>query len=125
MALFRFRTRNPNRDRRTDVSRFASLRQALDDIRAEIEREREGFQRRYDEVSMNAAFSLETIENEGENERISAKVEEFTQALKSFTQRIAFLERQITFLKGLDETVAGFADQNGLGQTETASESSA
>jgi len=125
MALFRFRTRNPSRDRQTDLSRFASIRQMLDDTRAEIERERDGFQRRYDEVSMNAAFSLEAIENEGENEKISAKVDDFTQSLKSFTQRIAFLERQIAFLKGIDETVADFVEENGLGQADALSDTSA
>ncbi|KXF76622.1 hypothetical protein ATN84_11240 [Paramesorhizobium deserti] len=125
MALFRFRTRNPNRDRQTDVSRFAGIRQALDDVRAEIERERDGFQRRYDEVAMNAAFSLENIENEGENEKISAKVDDYAQALKNFTQRIAFLEKQITFLKGVDETMAEFADENGLGRADAVSDASA
>ncbi|RCS25650.1 hypothetical protein DUT91_02400 [Phyllobacterium salinisoli] len=125
MALFRFRTRSPDRDLRTDISRFAGIRQAVDEVCAAIERERGGFQRRYDEVAMNAAFSLENMENEGETEKLSARIDDFTQTMESFTQRIAFLEKQLVFLKGVDETVADFADKNGIVAAEPVSDGSA
>ncbi|PRD42542.1 hypothetical protein C5748_15685 [Phyllobacterium phragmitis] len=118
MALFRFRTRSPDRDLQTDVSRFADIKQTLNEVCAEIERERDGFQRRYDEISMNAAFSLENMENEGETEKVSARIEDFTLALERFTQRIAFLEKQLAFLQGVDQSVTEFADKNGLWQAD-------
>ena len=37
MALFRFRTRDPQRDRETDLNRLHRLRQSLADIRLEME----------------------------------------------------------------------------------------
>ncbi|GGB07550.1 hypothetical protein GCM10011491_39520 [Brucella endophytica] len=114
MALFRFRTRSPGRDLQADIARFAKVRQALDEVCAAIEQERDGFRHRYDEVAMNAAFSLENMENEGETERVSAKIDDFSDALERFTQRIASLEKQLHFLKEIDGTVADFAAGNGF-----------
>ncbi|PYE88801.1 hypothetical protein C7477_106174 [Phyllobacterium leguminum] len=119
MAFFRFRTRSPDRDRGTDFSRFAGIRQSLGEASAAIEQERDGFRRRYDEVAMNAAFSLENMENEGETEKVSARIDDLSQALESFTQRIAFLEKQLAFLQGIDETVADFAGENGLADADS------
>lgn len=124
MALFRFRTRSSDRDRGTDLSRFAGIRQTIDATCTALEQERDGFRRRYDEVAMNAAFSLENMENEGETEKISSQIDDFSQALESFTQRIAFLEKQLAFLRGIDETVADFVDENGLVKGDTGADAS-
>ncbi|WP_420961585.1 hypothetical protein [Brucella sp. IR073] len=122
MALFRFRTRSPGRDLQTDIARFSEVRRALGTVCAAIEQERDGFRRRYDEVAMNAAFSLENMENEGETERVSAKIDDFSDALERFTQRIALLEKQLQFLKEIDGTVADFAADNGFGEGDTPSQ---
>jgi predicted RNase H-like nuclease (RuvC/YqgF family) len=109
MALFRFRTRSPDRDRQSDIVRFSEVRETIERVCQEIERERDGFRRRYDEASMDAAFSLENIKNEGETEKASAKIDDFAHTLERFSQRIASLEQQLAFFRKIDGKVADFA----------------
>ena len=118
MALFGFRTRNPERDRLSDATRFQSIKRAIRDVVVETERERDGFRRRYDDASVNAAFSFENMENEGETEKVSAQVDNLTQALTRFSQRIDFLEKQMAFMQEMDEAITAFENANGLGQME-------
>jgi hypothetical protein len=122
MALFRFRTRNPERDRLSDATRFLSIKRAIRDVVAETERERDGFRRRYDDASVNAAFSFENMENEGETAKVSAQVDNLTQALTKFSQRIDFLEKQMAFMHEMDEAITTFENANGLGQVEPKSD---
>jgi hypothetical protein len=100
MALFSFRTRNPERDRRSDATRLQGIKQAISEAVVEAERERDGFRRRHDDASANAAFLFENMENEGETEKASAQVDDLTQALTRFSQRIDFLEKQNSFHAG-------------------------
>jgi hypothetical protein len=118
MALFGFRTRNPERDRQTDTMRFHGLRRAIRHAVAEIELERSGLRRRYDDAAVDAAFSFENMENEGETDEAAAHVDELTQTLIRFSQRIKFLEKQIAFMQEIDETMTKFENANGLGQLE-------
>jgi hypothetical protein len=122
MALFGFRTRNPERDRLSDATRFLSIKRAIRDVVVETERERDGFRRRYDDASVNAAFSFENMENEGETAKVSAQVDSLTQALTKFSQRIDFLEKQMAFMHEMDEAITTFEHANGLGQVEPKSD---
>ncbi|MEK1886010.1 MAG: hypothetical protein AAAB35_00205 [Phyllobacterium sp.] len=122
MALFSFRTRNPERDRQTDARRFQNLKQAIRDALAETERERDGFRRRYDDASVDAAFSFENIENEGATERTLAQVDNLTQALTRFSQRIDLLEKQTLFMREIDEAITRFENANGIGQMDPKSD---
>jgi hypothetical protein len=122
MALFGFRTRNPERDRLSDATRFLSIKRAIRDVVVETERERDGFRRRYDDASVNAAFSFENMENEGETAKVSAQVDNLTQALTKFSQRIDFLEKQMAFMHEMDEAITTFENANGLGQVEPKSD---
>jgi hypothetical protein len=122
MALFRFRTRNPERDRLSDATRFLSIKRAIRDVVSETERERDGFRRRYDDASVNAAFSFENMENEGETEKVSAQVDSLTQALTRFSQRIDFLEKQMAFMHEMDQAITTFENANGIGEAATKSD---
>jgi hypothetical protein len=122
MALFGFRTRNPERDRLSDATRFLSIKRAIRDVVVETERERDGFRRRYDDASVNAAFSFENMENEGETEKVSAQVDSLTQALTRFSQRIDFLEKQMAFMHEMDQAITTFENANGIGEAATKSD---
>jgi hypothetical protein len=73
-ATSTFRTRNRRRDMATDAARLARVRQAVDLAIIDIEREREGLQRRVDFYLAKASslmdetgdFSNRTVEDETE-----------------------------------------------------------
>ena len=109
MALFRFRVRNPNRDRDTDTGRLQRLDQMLDELRMEIERERNGLRNRYEKLAADAAFSYQTLENDGPAPTISSKIDDMTDAMIRYTGRIQALERQIDFVNGLRGQVEEFS----------------
>ncbi|HMF68754.1 MAG TPA: hypothetical protein VK602_14230, partial [Phyllobacterium sp.] len=100
------------------AARLQSIKQAIRDVVVETERERDGFRRRYDDASVNAAFSFENMENEGETEKTSAQVDDLTQVLTKFSQRIDFLEKQMAFMQEIDEAITTFENANGIGQAE-------
>ena len=126
MALFGaraakpFRTRGPQRDRETDMARLSRLCSSLDDLRAEIEHERDGLRGRYESVTARAAFSQQALENEQAGPEMSSAVDELTRAMINYTQRLAMLEEQIAFVIGLrdraglfplqKDEIANFAD---------------
>lgn len=122
MALFSFRTRNPERDRQSDATRLQSIKRAIRDAVVEAERERDGFRRRYEDAAVNAAFSFENMQNEGETEEASAQVDDLTQALTRFSQRIGFLEKQMAFMQEIDEAIIRFEKANGIGQIDPKSD---
>lgn len=98
MALFRFRTRNPDRDRETDESRQRRLRQFLDELRSEIQRERNGLKERYEKITADAAFSQQALEDNRTATATSAKIDEMTESMIGYTKRIGLLEQQISFM---------------------------
>lgn len=98
MALFRFRTRNPDRDRETDAARQDRLSRFLGELRAEIERERDGLQDRYEKITADAAFSQQALEDERAASATSSRIDEMTESMIRYTERIELLERQIGFM---------------------------
>jgi hypothetical protein len=109
MALFRFRTRDPDRDRDTDSGRLQRLQQSLADIRAEVERERNGLRDRYEQVMANAAFSQQLVEDDRAGVGMSSKVADMTGTLIGYTQRLALLQQQLDFVTEMDLRVDAFS----------------
>jgi hypothetical protein len=115
----RFLTRNPDRDRRNDLLRFSRLQQVLGEIDRELLAERDGFEKRYRSASVDAAFSQERLEDSGEGEALSARVDHLTGTLIDFTQRMADLDRQIAYIETLRVSVDGFTAHNALSRPAT------
>lgn len=98
MALFRFRTRNPDRDRETDENRQRRLRLFLDELRSEIQRERDGLKERYEKITADAAFSQQALEDNRAASATSSRIDEMTESMIGYTKRIGLLEQQIGFM---------------------------
>ena len=90
MALFGFRTRNPQRDRETDRARFERLLNLFGRLIAEIEAEYDGLKERYGRTQASAAFALDAFEN-GEGEELSAKADDLALAMRRYQALIAAL----------------------------------
>lgn len=101
MALFRFRTRSPDRDRETDAARQGRLSGILGELRAEIARERDGLQDRYERITADAAFSQQALEDQRAASATSLKIDDMTGSMIRYTERIELLERQIGFMNQL------------------------
>lgn len=112
MALFRFRTRNPARDRQTDESRLERLRRMLHEFQADIEHERDGLRARYEGIMADAAFSQQALEDDRADNGISAKIDDMTETMIRYNERIALLESQIAFVTDLDRKAARFFEEN-------------
>jgi len=112
MALFRFKTRNPHRDRETDASRMHRLHQLLDEIRSEIDNEKNGLRNRYDKVTADAAFSQQALEDDRAGAEISSKIDELTEAMIRYTKRLASLDDQIDFVTELRDRIERFSQAN-------------
>jgi hypothetical protein len=116
MALFRFRTRNPARDRQTDESRLERLRGMLREFRADIEHERDGLRARYESVMADAAFSQQALEDDRADASISDRIDDMTETMIRYDKRIARLESQIAFVTEFDlEAVRFFGENEGSG----------
>ncbi|MFC6489120.1 hypothetical protein [Nitratireductor sp. GCM10026969] len=109
MALLSFRTRNPQRDRATDLGRRDRLLQLLHQLHAEIEAERSGLQARYETAQTSAAFALEAFEN-GEGEALSAKADDLSTQMQRYQARIAALEGQAAFMRHAEMDAKAFFD---------------
>ncbi len=112
MALTLFRVRSRERDRETDAGRFRRLRQLLGELRAEMERERDGLRGRYEKVTADAAFSQQALED-GAGGAVSEKIDDMTEAMIRYTERLALLEKQAGFVTGLDHQVERFFQETG------------
>jgi len=112
MALFRFRVRNPERDRETDRARMQRLQQLLGDLRAEMEREKDGLRDRYEKVTADAAFSQQALEDDLAGAAMSSKIDGMTDAMIRYTKRIASLEIQIGFVTDIDRRIELFSQEN-------------
>jgi hypothetical protein len=112
MALFRFQTRNPNRDHETDSGRLQRLRRLLDDLSAEMERERDGLRDRYEKVAADAAFSQQALENDRVGAAVSSKIDGMTETMIRYRGRIQSLEKQIGFVTELHGQVDAFSQEN-------------
>jgi hypothetical protein len=109
MALFRFRTRDPQRDSETDLNRLQRLRQSLADIRSEMEHERNGLRDRYEKVTADAAFSQQRLEDARGSVGMSSKIDDMTGTMIRYTKRIALLEAQIDFVVDLERKADTFS----------------
>jgi hypothetical protein len=112
MAFSRFRVRSSQRDRETDLGRVQRLRQSLRDIRAEMERERDGLRDRYEKVMADAAFSQLALEDDSARAGMSSKIDDMTDTMIRYTRRIASLDAQIGFVTNLDDRVELFSLEN-------------
>ncbi|MBN9241955.1 MAG: hypothetical protein J0I98_04095 [Mesorhizobium sp.] len=117
MALFGaratkpFRTRDPRRDRETDAARAGRLRAFLDEMRLEIEHERDGLRGRYESVTARAAFSQQALDHDEAGPDMASSVDELTRTMIDYTRRLDALEAQAAFVNELCERAAPFPQQ--------------
>src|SRR5262245_45867907 len=114
MALTRFRVRSPDRDHETDRRRMQRLHQVLDDLRSEMERERDGLRDRYDKVTANAAFSMVALEEDSGSPGMSSQIGDMTATMVNYAPRIASLGSQIDFVADLDRRVDTLLQSNAV-----------
>ena len=95
--MFKFRLRSPSRDLETGESRFSRLERLLDQLLAEIESERSGLRNRYDSAVADAAFLLDSIENEAPSASSFRRSDELTAVVTAFELRMKSLEQQHAF----------------------------
>lgn len=110
-SIFAFRTRSPDRDRETDVTRFEQLARSLDQLTSEIEAERTGIRNRYEAVSANAAFLVEAMDNSEASSRRADDMDRWTESLKTCLRRIEALGRQTELIAGLRHALDMFVDE--------------
>lgn len=117
MALFGaraaklFRIRNPQRDRETDAARAVRLNAFLDDLRAEIERERDGLRDRRESVTARVAFSQLALEQDEAGPEMASAVDRLTQTMIDCTRRLDTLEAQAAFVNELRRHAGLFPQQ--------------
>ncbi|MBZ9809522.1 hypothetical protein LB542_04850 [Mesorhizobium sp. BR1-1-9] len=112
-SIFGFRSRNPARDRQTDISRLDRLAKLFEQIAAEIEAERNGLENRYKATAANAAFLVEAMENGSASARRSAEVDELTTSILNCERRIAALSRQNGMVRELRRSLDMVFDEDG------------
>jgi len=100
-SIFGFRSRNPVRDRETDLQRFDRLAKLFDQIAAEIETEKAGLENRYSSTAANAAFLVEAMENGSASTSKGSDVSALTNSILNCERRIAELARQKGLMKQL------------------------
>jgi small-conductance mechanosensitive channel len=111
-SIFGFRSRDPARDRQTDVSRLDRLAKLFDQIAAEVEAEKSGLEHRYRTKATNAAFLVEAMENGSASGR-SSEISELTKSILNCEQRIAVLSQQHLRMKELRHSLDAIFEQNG------------
>lgn len=112
-SLFGFRSRDPARDKQTDLARFDRLAKLLDQITAEIAAEKTGLEARYRSKSTNAAFLVESMENGSASARKLSEVGELTKSILNCEQRIAELVRQTSRMKELRHSLDAIVGEDG------------
>jgi chromosome segregation ATPase len=100
MAIFAFRTRNPDRDRVSDAQRFQALCGALEELAGQIRREEAGLKNRYEQVRDQAAFAMQNLDN-GAAGNLSERADALTRSLAQCEARLAALKTQLDFLARL------------------------
>ncbi|RWP06139.1 hypothetical protein [Mesorhizobium sp.] len=111
-SIFGFRSRDPARDRQTDISRLDRLAKLLDQIAAEIEAEKNGLENRYRTKATSAAFLVEAMENGAASSSRSSEVGELTKSILNYERRIAALARQNELMKGLRHSLDAIFDES-------------
>lgn len=116
-SIFGFRSRNPARDRQTDVSRMDRLARLFDQISAEVEAEKNGLENRYRTKATNAAFLVEAMENGSASGRAS-EIGELTKSILNCERRIAMLSQQHLLMKDLRHSLDAIFDEKGSRQAD-------
>ena len=119
-SIFGFRSRDPARDKQTDLARFDRLAKLLDQITAEIAAEKTGLENRYRSKSTNAAFLVESMENGSASASRLSEVSNLTKSILNCEQRIAELVRQTSRMKELRHSLDAIVDENGQGSDSQA-----
>ncbi|TIX36923.1 MAG: hypothetical protein E5V40_23625, partial [Mesorhizobium sp.] len=114
-SIFGFRSRDPARDRQTDLQRFDRLARLLDQIAGEIEAEKTGLENRYRTKATNAAFLVEAMENGSASTGKSSEVSELTKSILNCERRIAELARQNGVMKELRHSIDAIVDESAQG----------
>jgi hypothetical protein len=109
-SIFGFRSRDPARDRQTDLQRFDRLAKLFDQVGAEIEAEKAGLENRYRSTATNAAFLVEAMENGSASKSKSSDVGVMTDAILNYERRIAELTRQKGLMKELRQSLDTIVD---------------
>jgi hypothetical protein len=117
-SIFGFRSRDPARDKQTDLARFDRLAKLLDQITAEIAAEKTGLENRYRSKSTNAAFLVESMENGSTSASKASEVGELTKSILNCEQRIAELVRQTSRMKELRHSLDAIVEENGQGSEQ-------
>ncbi|CAN7283637.1 hypothetical protein [Mesorhizobium sp. LjNodule214] len=112
-SIFGFRSRDPSRDRQTDLQRFDRLARLLDQIATEIEAEKTGLENRYRSKATNAAFLVEAMENGSASTSKVSEVSELTTSILNCERRIAALARQNSLMKELRHSLDAIVEENG------------
>jgi hypothetical protein len=112
-SIFGFRSRDPARDRQTDLQRFDRLAKLFDQVGAEIEAEKAGLENRYRSTATNAAFLVEAMENGSASKSKSSDVGVMTDAILNYERRIAELTRQKGLMKELRQSLDTIVDDTG------------
>jgi hypothetical protein len=111
-SIFGFRSRDPARDRQTDLQRLDRLAKLFDQISAEIEAEKTGLENRYRSTATNAAFLVEAMENGSASMDKSSDVSAMTGAILNYERRIAELTRQKGLMKELRHSLDAIVDDS-------------
>ncbi|TPM36160.1 hypothetical protein [Mesorhizobium sp. B2-3-4] len=111
-SIFGFRSRDPARDRQTDVARLDRLARLFEQIAAEIDAEKTGLEARYRKEATNAAFLVEAMENGSASDRRSSEVDALTQSILNTERRIAALSRQGGAMRELRHSLDMVFDEN-------------
>ncbi|UVK55270.1 hypothetical protein DBIPINDM_001766 [Mesorhizobium sp. AR02] len=119
-SIFGFRSRDPARDRQTDIARLDRLAKLFEQIAAEIEAEKTGLESRYRKTATNAAFLVEAMENGSASDRRSSEVSALTQSILNCERRIAALSRQNGMMKELRHSLDLVFDEGGASDSAAA-----
>ncbi len=111
-SIFGFRSRDPARDRQTDLQRFDRLAKLFDQIAAEIEAEKTGLENRYRSTATNAAFLVEAMENGSASSSKGSDVSAMTNAILNCERRIAELARQKGVMKDLRHSLDAIVEDS-------------
>lgn len=101
MAKTAFKVRNPDRDRKSDDLRIERLDKVLEDVIAEVRRERAGLRARYENSADGEIFPLDSARN-----LVGEKREELGESLLQCITRLRKLEAQEHVLQQMQQDLA-------------------
>jgi small-conductance mechanosensitive channel len=102
-----FRTRAPSRDDETDKSRLNALQNAVSDMAAQIQSERQGLSARYARFTDTAAFAEVALEN-GSGPSTAKRLGELSDSIAACSRRLGDLEAQELFLMAITDQLSAF-----------------